>query len=411
MYSTNTKPSTPPSSSTTSSSATATCCPTFARFEGTRRKTITVNSVKKPAYYAFDDRTNIRPGASAGVYPAASQEGYWNTIPVGSHPGTRTTRDGAPWVSVPVGEVTQVEIHMDPNALSCIANATFISDNPSRVSVLTSKVTSKKADFNIQGRGRGEATIVARCDGKDVGWFHVWCDRVVTLNLDCIQARYGTGSPTLAVNQTTMANGLNDAFRQALIQFNVTWVPVTISAATLALETTARAASAAIGRPATDLHFPSGAALRTYMQSIIPAASRTSPRNGYLFHVPQGSAAVTVPANGAPATSFAGVVAPLNSRRGWSYVSRASTFWHEVGHMLGLGHPMQTSHGLPGHLTGSLNLAVPARSKTNTDAAIPAEVAGRNVMALDPQNIMGYSRNRNNRDKLRYGQWKACRRS
>ena len=370
---------------------------------------MTVNSVRVPSYYAFDDRTNIVAGASASAYPAAGRDGYWNNNPVGSHPSLRT-RDGAPWVSVPTGAVAEVEIHLDRNSAACLTNCTFRVQPSSVATAVTTSVATRQANFHIQGARQGEAALIVSCNGSDIGWFRIWCKPIVTLNLDCYQVQYGTSGPSLNINQASLTDGLNKTFRQALIQFNVTYQTVAASPALIALEAQFNTFSSAIGNSATDLHFPSGTAIQQYMNAVIPSRSRTGNRNGYMFHKPRGSRQVTVPANGRSATSFAGVVAPLNDKRGWSYNSSLFTFAHEVGHMLGLGHPMQTDHGLPAHLIASLNTRPPNRPATNTDDRISGESVHPNVMALDPQNIMGYPRNRNVAGKLRLGQWEKCRR-
>ncbi|WP_208352771.1 M12 family metallo-peptidase [Pseudaestuariivita rosea] len=383
-----------------------------------------------PAYYAFDDRTNLMPGANAASYPPTGAQGYWDNAPVGTHPGNRETRDGASWISVPVGELAEVEIHLDKNNAACLENCTFRVDSSRVATAVTTSVSSRRAAFLIRGVNDGEATLIARCNGQDIGWFHIWCKPWVTLDLDCYLATYpGSSSPTQPIDQGAMETFLNKVFRQVLISFNVTWSQLILPASALAIEAQARIDATTVTmvdsnrRPtrAPDMHLSSHAVLVNYLNAVIPASSRTRSRNGYIFHKPRSAREVTVGANGNAATSFAGVVPTVGMRVGWSVSNRTTTFAHEVGHMLGLGHPFtlpgqRPTHGLPSHLIASLGQPVPNRAATNTEGrirgnALAGPTGDFNVMALDPNNLMCYPRKRSGMEFLRLGQWEKCRRN
>ena len=402
-------PNTPPKDPETSTAATATCCPAYARFEGPANRLISVNGAQKPAYYAYDDRTDM---ASDKLNDWGRE--YWFKTRVGQHPSNRRTRDGASWISVPAGEVAEVEIHMDRKSTTCLKNCEFIVDNASVARAVTTSVTSTKATFQVQGIGRGEATLVVRCGGKDVGWFHIWCERLVALTLN-VCSLVGPNSSAVAIDAKAAQNKLNEIFQQALLQFSlIDHGAINMSLAAVATESTAFATAKRFGQlSGTSLWTTS--LYRQLLTASFPASwcnARTK-SYGYAFYSLKGDRYSEL--GSGTFTSTAGAVPGIGQRFGVSFNgANYVTLAHEVGHMLGLAHPSgvggDASGQLAAHLRASLKNPVSAQPKTNTDIAIRSEGAAENVMALDPHNIMGYSEHRSDRSKLRIDQCRACRR-
>jgi hypothetical protein len=86
---------------------------------------------------------------------------------------------------------------------------------------------------------------------------------------------------------------------------------------------------------------------------------------------------------------------------------------HELGHSLGLEHPVHNASRdqFASHNLNTLGQSVSALPATNTEPAVSRANAGSNIMASDPLNLMGYWRTKTAREPIRYHQWKACKRT
>ncbi len=183
-------------------------CANVAFFEG---------SSPRAKYFGFDHKTNII---------AAVNGEYWKPVPdkgTLTMPGSKFVRNASRWVSVAIGEETEVEINFDfkgGECIPCIANSKFEVVPATIADVVTTSVTAKKAKFSIRGKAAGEASLKVLCDGKDIGWFHIWCEAKKTLRLDVaciITAR----APATAYNMAALRAHFNDIYRQAVLEVDM----------------------------------------------------------------------------------------------------------------------------------------------------------------------------------------------
>ena len=183
-------------------------CASVSFFEG---------PTSRPLYFGFDHKTDMHETAPGH---------YWKTCPAHGDlplPENTLTRDGARWVSVAVGKEVQLEINFDfkdDECIPCISNSTFEVVPSSVATVVTPKVSAKKAVFKIKGATPGEASLKVICDGKDIGWFHIWCQHEVTLKLDvaCIVT---DRAPAATYNMGALRTHFEDIYRQALIKVDM----------------------------------------------------------------------------------------------------------------------------------------------------------------------------------------------
>lgn len=384
-------------------------CASVAFFEGpdgARRK-----------YYGFDHKTMMADKKT---------DRYWDPVPkhgdLSAHK-TTTKRDGTRVVSVAVGKTVELEINFDfaeKECLPCIQNTSFEDDPDGIVEVKTETVKPKQAKFKFKGLKEGETTLRAICDGKDIGWVHVWCQEEATLKIDvvAITTKRTSGS---GVKILKMRKVFDEIFRQTLINIslkNLGKVDLSEDEAFEEIEDK--------GYP------PSGPFLnkeepdRTYdeketvLNAIHSAASKEldkrklrKPRSGAyrLYHyVPSESASI-----GGTALNIPNDYAFCFGTEG---ASTYNSFAHEFGHCIGLHHPAadEASAQLPKHMHDSTDAAIPAYAKTNTEPETDAVAKSSsdwnaNIMSQDPTNLMGYWRDKPNRKPLRYQQWKSVSRS
>lgn len=386
---------------------TASCCPTYAKFERSRN----LNN-----YYAYDNRTNTTATTANLTIPGEGR--YWASTPVGLHPQDRYNLDDAVWLSVPKDQTTELEIHMPENvARQCISNCSFRIDNPNVASLITTAVSVNKATLEISGVGEGDATLIVQCGGKDIGWFHIWCAPLVTLNLNVCTIKSSRAS-AVSYDHEQIQIILNQVFKQALLQFNVVDRGIrTMNSYAVGIEDKAHEKAAAAGRQ-TGTSIWDGLTLhRMLLRTFSPRWRAKAFKNyAYAFYELPGKKETF---DGSTYTDMAGVVPEIGERYGISFNNKNYyELAHEVGHMLGLAHPDGSGAARPEqfapHLLASLNKPVIAQTEINTDLDIRPEPSSPNVMALDPRNLMGYTALRvsvpSYWSKLGIKQCKACRR-
>lgn len=388
---------------------TAPCCPDVATFEG--------STGARSSYFGFDDKTNLVP--NVGV------DEYW--IPptdAKTLPGNKETRDGARWVSVGVGREAQVQINFGGTfTAACLGNCTFVVDPATVADVTSGSPAASGAIFKIKGKAAGEASVKVMCDGKLRGYFHVWCEAVATINIDVVGM---TTDNTRASNHSvsSVSTVMNRIFSQALVRFQVRDLgTVDISPSWMVgwhewwntTGSTLEISASILNR----LHGEADDALNDRRGNIARALSG----NGT---APTGPNA-NLPRAGAYRLYYY-IPDPANANAGGSVItigqSPAFVFFdnsgssensaaHEMGHSLGLEHPVHnaTRDQFTAHSLGTLNAATTAMPATNTEPAVAANLSGSNIMAADPLNLMGYWRTKSVREPMRYRQWKACKRS
>jgi hypothetical protein len=375
-------------------------CANVAFFEG---------PTAREKYFGFDHKTNIRP---------AGGKSYWDPVPEKGSltlPGDKLTRDEARWVSVAVGQEIELEINFafkDAECIPCIANCTFQVVPGNVAEVLTSQVSAKKAVFRIKGKAKGEASLKVVCDGKDIGWFHIWCDVAKELLVDvaCIVT---TRTSLVVYDLAGLQTYMNEIFRQMLISLNLKdlgTIDLSGNAALAAVEAQSYPAGKKYQEGTTEdsdkevLTALDDAAMASVAARVTGPTARAGARRLY-WYVPDvgaewGGMNLEI---GHPATFiFFG-----------ESVAARNTGAHEIGHSLRLRHPLHDDGAgqFCAHNLATLNQPSPAYPATNTEPASGVVGAKPNVMANDPTNLMGYWPFKAARKYLRYHQWIATDRS
>lgn len=396
----------------------APCCSDHARFEGTSRATLSVGEERFPATYAFDPKTNLPE--------TAGTDEYWSSTPVAARGDARPGDsdgggDGAPWVSVPVGRMAEVEINFGGGTTACIGNATYELTSADVATVVTAHISTRSARFRIRGAAAGETTLVVKCDGNEIGWYHIWCAELVELTLNVVKliSDDAPASNYSDVSVDDIRDQMNDIFKQALLTFNVIdRGEQTLNETAQAQETAALAAATALvgaGSPVQEGDTVWDGTLETnLLNAAIPASWRSAGTSSYTYalYFGNGTPRRAGRNNGIGGTTPGG----LGSRYSLGFqTANATTMPHEFGHMLGLAHPSDprahSQNQIAHHLIDSLDTDTVDIPGTATEPAYSGTEKKSNVMARDPLNLMGYTRRKSSRKMLRIDQCIACRRS
>lgn len=372
-------------------------CANVAFFEGAKTRS---------KYYGFDHKTN-RP-ATPGT------DEYWLPTPAArslTMPGIKQTRDGARWVSVAIGKETEVEINFaftGSDCIPCITNSCYEVAPANIAEVVTSSINAKKATFKIKGKAAGEASLKVTCDGKDIGWFHIWCVAQVTIKVDVCNL-VTTKAPATPFSRASLEAVFNDIFQQVAIKVNMKNLGDVDVSGNATLATTE-----ATGYPAPDNKFDARQNVLTALHNAATASLTARPATEPKPRVGAYRVYRYVPTAGA---LWGGFVINIGSSPAFSFMTdgayaRNSTA-HEFGHCLGLKHPAHDpgNSQFPAHNRSTVGGATPAYTATNTEPATTAKAAKFNVMPKDPTNLMGYWPTKPERKPIRYLQWKACKRS
>ncbi|MGG7567784.1 hypothetical protein ACQ5SO_16655 [Rhodovulum sp. DZ06] len=384
-------------------------CANVAFFEGP--------TTNYSTYYGFDHRTNQ-------VVTAGTDE-YWLPTPAKgslSLPGSRSTRDGARWVSIATGKTLEIEINFafkPTDCIPCLKNTEFEVVAGSSVEVLTEgkDITSKKCKFKLKGKSVGESTVKVTCSGNVIGWVYAWVQDEAIIKIDVVNV-ITAKAPKDAWNLNTLRARFDEIFRQACLKVNIADlgdVDLTSDAALATTEAKGYPPSngrflAKTGSPTfysfkgeilNAIHAKAGAALDARTTGAKPRAGAYRIYR-YIPSVGCGIGGTVLNIGASPAFTM---IPDGDSAR--------NSIAHEFGHCLGLKHPSDGSSGpqYPSHLRDTTGDATPDWPATNTEPAIAARAAKGNVMANDPTNLMGYWPVKADRKRLRYLQWKALSRS
>lgn len=365
-------------------------------------------------YFGFDHKTNI-------VTRLGTDE-YWLPTPARgalTMPTDKETRDGGRWVSVAVGEETEVEINFafqGTDCIPCIANSTFEITSATIADVVTTNITAQKASFKIKGKAEGEASLKVVCDGKDIGWFHIWCENEAALKVDVVNL-ITNRAPTNTFSLSSLRAAFNEIYRQAVIKIDMISLGSVDLTGNTALATTENSGYPAAGKFLAKTGSPrpydsKGSILNAL--DIAASAILSSRTTGTLPRIGAYRIYRYIPTVGA---AIGGTVLGIGASPAFAFMADSAharnSMAHEFGHCLGLKHPSDGSSGsqYAAHNRSTLNQAVAGFAATNTEPASSPANAKSNVMANDPTNLMGYWSDKANRKPIRYHQWKTCSRS
>ena len=341
----------------------ALCCPEVSTFESSKTRS---------NYFGFDPKTNLVQNSNADEYwvPPTKEK---------SLPASRTTRDGARWVSVGVGLETEVEISFDGHkGLGCITNCIYEVSPASIAEVMTKEITGNKVAFKIKGNAEGEASLKVICQEKVIGYFHIWCIRPVTIRAN-IASIVTPQARTASYSVSDMEAYINNIFRQSLIT-----VKLKDAGAITVKPFLSRYLNDAT--PVALAHWNELDTLATLASSKLSEKYRLYyyiDKNGHNGNYGAVSRGLGMP--GAAFTFF-----------DHDTVGSYNTMAHELGHLLNLSHPADDfdQHEFPAFQLANM---------------------ADNILNDDPWNLMGYEgtlpERAANRKSLRYLQWKKCNRS
>ena len=380
-------------------------CANVSFFEG---------ATSRAKYFGFDHKTNL--------VATPDTDEYWLPTPAKgslSAPTNNQTRDGTRWVSVAEGKEVELEIHFaftGDECIPCIKNSIYEIVPATTAEVITTSITSKKAVFKIKGKAEGEATLKVKCDGKDIGWFHIWCTKSATLKVDVINI-VTDRAPSNSYSLSGLKSAFEDIYQQAAIKIDMIDLGDLDLSANTALKTIEDTGYPATGKFLAKTGSPKPYNSKSTILNAINVAASTAlgaRTTAPLARVGAYRIYRYIPTVGA---AIGGTVLGIGSSPAFAFIqdgaAARNSMAHEFGHCLGLKHPSDSSSSsqYASHNRATLNQAVPAYDATNTEPATTAANAKSNVMSTDPTNLMGYWSDKANRKRLRYHQWVACNRS
>ncbi len=358
----------------------APCCPEAVDFQKHRTKS---------AYFGFDDKTDM---VASGTQP------YW--LPPNAAktaPSNRLTRDGAVWLSVQRGAKTKCVINF-ANHHACIRNSTYTVQPASIARVVSSNITTNRAEFEIEGLARGDCTIIVRCGGKDIGWIHVACHILKTYRVAMCEVNQtittGTGPaartsltlPRPAMDMAVYRSFFAECYRAACIEVSLTALARYDLPPTINLAPGGGFFDPLGQMTPAQLNAGWGGTITRTTDAIFSAVRARNPGyDKYLFlMMPLGPRG--------PGSYINGFARDIGSNYAIFFNSDSgvySTAAHEFGHTINLRHPndSRATGQFPPHLR--------------------AASGGNNVAADDVLNLMGYGSPRADRKELRYMQWKS----
>jgi hypothetical protein len=355
---------------------------------------------KAPTTFGWDDRTNLPAQADR------TTKEYWNRPGAPGSSGSNRDLDGSIWVAVTAGKTADIDLRfVGQSGPSCITNVTAIVDSASVATVSPTTYASTNTRLTVTGVGAGETSVKLKCNGAEIGWFHIVCHAPKTASMVVYRINLrgasvpGPGGPIpgpsltpatpfTAADMTAIKTDMDNVYAQAGITWNVTYggvITYTTADSVAAFHASLGAGSAPntaqFGKFITDI----GANLPT------AAPAGRAPRRLYYLEAPPGYSQSGGRANGIPSNDCL-IYAPWNGNWGRQLLV------HELGHNVGLYHPNDPR-----------SAATQLPDNFRLPLALSTSGAASNCMFSDHHNIMGYGCDEPPGSAIRYGQWGAAR--